>query len=130
MILEKFDQEEIDKLIRSDDWYTISEIYELPEWFIEKYADKLYWPMLSANQNLSERIIEKYQDRVHWDLISCFQRLSEEFIVKHINKLRIIDLLYNEKIKFTKSLLKFLLFKTNDSFTQNIILEKLERSEQ
>ena len=77
----------IEKYKDKVDWSWISTCQKLSEEFIEKYADKVNWDQISTYQELSEQFIEKYADKVNWFSISGFQKLSPEFIVKHLNKI-------------------------------------------
>lgn len=65
------------------------ELYQqLPEWLINKYADKLNWQIMSKTQTLSESLIEKYWKFVNWKHIKEFQQLSPEFKHKWQNFLK------------------------------------------
>ena len=77
-------EEDIDFTV--EEWKDISSYEYLPEEFMEKYQDKVYWNYISTDQNLSEEFMEKYKDKVDWDYISAYQKLSEEFIEKYENK--------------------------------------------
>ncbi len=61
--------------------------YKLSESFIEKYANKVDWTIISEYQKLSERFIEKYAHKVHWSYISIYQDLSEGFIERNKDRL-------------------------------------------
>lgn len=67
-------------------WNILSIYYDLPEWFIEKWATKLNWADIAREQILSESFIEKFSFKLNWEIISQFQRLSESFIEKHSNE--------------------------------------------
>lgn len=62
----------------------IIERYNLPEWFLEKYYDKLGPRNIVRNQILSEDFIERHKsDDIVWNTIVYSQRLSGEFILKY-----------------------------------------------
>jgi len=77
-------EEDIDFTV--EEWKDISLYEYLPEEFMEKYQDKVYWNYISTDQNLSEEFIEKYEDKVDWSGISYYQKFSEEFIEKYKHK--------------------------------------------
>ena len=69
-------------VISSSGWMCISWYRKLPEDFITKFQDKVYWHDISICQKLSEGFMTKFQDKVDWEEISSHQKLSEEFITK------------------------------------------------
>jgi len=92
----------------SPSWYMISQIQNLPLWFIEKYKDRVNWYAISWIQKLPLEFIEKYKDRVYWRAISGYQALTEEFILKHIDKIT-SDILYNPCYQDLPDTIKLLL---------------------
>jgi hypothetical protein len=70
--------------------------------FIERYIERINksshgWVVLSGYQQLPEWFIEKYADKVSWYDISLFQQLTPEFIIKHIDKIE-ESILLNRKV--------------------------------
>lgn len=47
----------------------ISNCNNIPDWFVEKYSDKIIWNEMT-NTNISESAIEKFSDRVNWNFIN------------------------------------------------------------
>lgn len=70
------------KFAKKIDWEEMSN-EDLPEDFIERYANFVDWNVISYYQTLSEEFIDRFADRVDWRSISRFQTLSEAFISQH-----------------------------------------------
>ena len=68
----------LEKYADKKDWEMISSKWNLSECFIEKHIDKIDWDIIIFNQNLSEPFIEKHSDRINWDMISEYQTGIEE----------------------------------------------------
>jgi hypothetical protein len=68
-------------------WPVIGKYQTLSESFIDKFKAKLDWIDVSQYQTLSESFIQTFHDKVYWYAISAYQTLSEPFIEKH--KLRV-----------------------------------------
>jgi hypothetical protein len=73
--------------------------------FIERHIERINkssygWVVLSGYQQLPEWFIDKYADKVSWHDISLFQQLTPEFIVKHIDKIE-ESILLNRKVMVT-----------------------------
>lgn len=69
-------------------WDLVSQIKNLPEDFIKKYSNHLYWPTLCKFQNLSEQLIEQNLHKVDWIGISYnTSNLSKKFLDKYVDKL-------------------------------------------
>jgi uncharacterized membrane protein len=65
-------------------WKRLTETWtDMPEDFMEKYADKLGWDNISKRPGLSEAFIEKHVDKVKWSEVIQYQVLSEAFMAKH-----------------------------------------------
>lgn len=142
---ESFIEKHSDMLDRVD-WLEISRTQKLSENFIEKYSSKLDWVKLSVYQTLSESFIEKHQDDVNWVNISKFQKLSESFIEKFQNKVywdyitenqnystdfvfKFIDLLHFSYVKPELINDKVLKEALSNPYTANIVIQKVEVSE-
>lgn len=100
-------EDDIEKHIISDSsgsWLNISFYKYLPENFIRKYKDKVYWTFISAHQKLSEELIREFQDKVDWSRISRNQVLSENFIIEFENNVdwHNIALFQKLSLKFIK----------------------------
>ena len=52
------------------EWDWVSSSYELPDWFIEEYSDKLDWQRLTRWQNFDENSLRMFQDRIIWKLLN------------------------------------------------------------
>jgi hypothetical protein len=64
-------------------WLIVSSTQDLPEFFIERYKDKVDWDAVSKEQILSEKFIERFKDYVNWEHIFRWQNLSKRFMAKH-----------------------------------------------
>lgn len=60
-------------------WDWISWNFDLTNQFIDEFANKLNWKIISG-KGLTEDIILKYIDRIDWTNISTRSNLSEEFV--------------------------------------------------
>jgi hypothetical protein len=71
---------QIEENIKQYSWNTVITYQNLPEDFIEKYAqDKVYyWLIVSSNQNLSEEFIDKHADKLNWTMLVTHHNLSEK----------------------------------------------------
>lgn len=79
IFFEKFSHHIYDKNI----WNKISNKTDLPTVFIDTYASKLDWYIISREQKLCEKILIKYVDKINWLDISRYQNLSIDFIDKY-----------------------------------------------
>ena len=70
----------IRKFADNVDWFYISRSQKLSEDFIREFQDKVDWKWISYYQTLSEDFIKEFQDKVDWKLISYYQKLSEDFV--------------------------------------------------
>ena len=74
------------KNMTEDDWEWISQ-YTLPEKFIRKYQDKLYWNELSITSRISIDFIREFKDKINWNGLRArtgfwTEDLIREFITK------------------------------------------------
>lgn len=80
---------------------SISKKQQLEPWFVEKYADRLYWYDLSSNPCLTESLISKFEQKVDWFTISMFLSLSEPFIERYKDKLSWASILRYQKLSLS-----------------------------
>lgn len=59
----------------------------LPEWFIDKWKDFLYWCDICTKQKLSEEFIENHYSYIYWTEVCLHQELSDSFIEKYKDKI-------------------------------------------
>lgn len=132
-ILEQFNT---DPLIRNDEVINqiCSYFRNIPQAFMEKWADKLDWKKLcqtqhlknkfmdrmcdyvdfkiiSCTQRLTEWFIEKWKKELDWFLVSRCQEMSKDFIIEHLEYIDVFALMENRKCKkygeeFYRTLLK------------------------
>jgi DNA-directed RNA polymerase subunit RPC12/RpoP len=86
-------------------WSRILMYQKLSIEFIERHIERINKSshnrtILSGYQQLPEWFIEKYSDKVNWFSISLFQQLTPEFIAKHIDKIN-ESILLNRKVMDT-----------------------------
>lgn len=85
----------------------ILERYNLPEWFLEKYYEKLGARNIVRYQILNENFIERYKSNsIIWNSIVYNQRLSEGFILKYKNEF-CFDILVRNQILSMNIIEKF-----------------------
>lgn len=87
--------------INSFEMQSISRKQQLEPWFIEKYADRLYWYDLSCNPCLTESLIVKFEQKIDWIMISMFLSLSESFIERYKDKLSWASILRYQKLSLS-----------------------------
>ena len=80
------------------DWKTICKNKELSEDFIRKFADKMDWNDISERLILSEDFIREFQNKVNWETISYTQELSEDFIREFQNKVDWVYISMHQKL--------------------------------
>jgi len=70
-IIERVQQEDANLI----NWGYISEAYELPEPFIEKYKNKVNWYRISRYQKLSPEFVQKHIDKITEDIFDnpCYK---------------------------------------------------------
>lgn len=68
-------------------WNAISYYPDLPNSFIEEFADRLNLYNLTSYNKLSQRLIEKFYNKVNWRFIAFYYELTPKFIEKHREKL-------------------------------------------
>ena len=73
------------KKYKDINWSLISKRI-LTEEFIDKYANKLDWGVLSAWQPLTSYIINKYEKKINWEQVSMNYSIDENTIIDNIDK--------------------------------------------
>lgn len=82
-----------------DHWkYYVSKLHCLPDSFINKYSDKLYWRAISLYKRFNEDMMDRHFDKLDIDIISMKQKFSEEFLFKYGDRLNWKNLIANRQM--------------------------------
>ena len=82
-----FTQEYIEYFIDKVSWAGISR-KTWDEDFIDKYKEKIYWPLYSCHsRTMTDRFVKKYEDYVCWEAISRWGNISERTFEEYSDKI-------------------------------------------
>ena len=82
-------EEQIFEMFRKEDstldLERIIETVLVPDWFLDKFKDKLDWNKVCQFQHLSEETIVRFFSYINWDVVKKYQYLSDSFIANYEN---------------------------------------------
>lgn len=85
-------------------WDNISSHVRLPEWFLEKYKNKVNWDLIFKYQDFTEEWIDKHIDKFNFDDYVLTHRVSEDWIRKynkHIGNYAFGEMMLTQKLSET-----------------------------
>lgn len=68
-------------------WRLVTRYCKLSEDFMRKHEDKVDWVEVSSYENLSEQFVDDYADRFNWPDLSQHLQMSKKMLLKYLDRI-------------------------------------------